>query len=169
MQPYHSLYAILCVINDLFDVLSYRSNNAGDLVTKEGTQETAVTLVGLTLGLVCAHSIATSPQQAMALFLFLTAVHVWANYQAAYVLHLESLNPARGQLLVEAILKLMDTHLTSPSEKERGESTAQRHLFFTSLLARSTQLSIAHVRHIQTSRIFFTSYIHYIGSVGSSM
>lgn len=75
-------------------------------MTKEGTQETAVTLVGLTLGLLCAHNIAASPHQAMTLFLFLTGVHVWANYRAVYSLHVASINPARGFLLAKEILSI---------------------------------------------------------------
>jgi len=91
----------LCITNHLA-----KTNNAGDLVTKEGTQETAVTLIGLVLGMLCAQGVATNEQHSMALFLFLTGLHVWANYRAVYVLHLSSVNPSRSALLIHEVLSL---------------------------------------------------------------
>jgi rhamnose utilization protein RhaD (predicted bifunctional aldolase and dehydrogenase) len=118
----------------------YRTNNAGDLVTKEGTQETAVTLIGLILGMICAQSIATNPQHAMALFLFLTGVHVWANYQAVYALHVESINPARGYLLTKNNLLIHQAAVDKSKSIEKD---------FSSLLTKSAQFSISHVCAIQ--------------------
>ncbi|CAD7960713.1 unnamed protein product [Amoebophrya sp. A25] len=96
----------------------------GDLATKECTQETAVTFIGLLLGMLLAKlcgSESSSGQQGSAggeettfwnsfslswgLFLFLTAVHVWANYRAVRCLNLRFLNRTRTYLLVQSFLK----------------------------------------------------------------
>ena len=83
------------------------------MVTKEGTQETAVTLIGLIFGILCAQRIAHNQQQGMILFLILTGIHIWSNYQAVYVLHVESINPTRAHLLVEELIQ----HLVVDKDK----------------------------------------------------
>lgn len=50
---------------------------------KESTQETAVTLCGILAGLAFASRIA-DPAVAWPIFLFLTALHVFANYKGAW-------------------------------------------------------------------------------------
>jgi hypothetical protein len=71
-----------------------------------GTQETAVTLAGLVLGLLCAQTIASNTQHAITLFAGLTCVHVWANYQAVYSLHVHSINPARAYLIAQEVMDI---------------------------------------------------------------
>ena len=66
-----------------------------EVQAKEGAQETAVTLVGLLLGLACARALNTSVFAQWTAFSFLTAVHVAANYYAVRVLALRSLNRTR--------------------------------------------------------------------------
>jgi hypothetical protein len=121
-----------------------RTNNAGDLVTKEGTQETAVTLLGLVLGVLCAQSIAASPHQAMALFLVLTAVHVWANYQAVFSLHADSVNPSRGFLLTQEILSLYQQSASTTS----GVVSPAGRSHLEALITSSRKLSVSEVRYV---------------------
>ena len=75
------------------------------LQAKEGAQETAVTLMGLLLGLLLSSSLNASPVAKWGAFVVLTAVHIWANYVAVSLLQLRSLNPARAGLLCVAFLQ----------------------------------------------------------------
>ena len=87
--------------------------NIADVSAKENAQETAVTLLGICGGLFFAQWIA-SPQAAWPVFLFLTALHVYANYKGVVALQLYSLNTQRAALLVEDFL-LHDTPKSSSS------------------------------------------------------
>jgi hypothetical protein len=66
-----------------------RANNLADVASKESSQETAVTLLGLTCGVAVASYTSVSPAQSWAVFLALTALHVYANWW--YVLQLHAL------------------------------------------------------------------------------
>lgn len=104
-----------------------------------GTQETAVTLIGLVLGTLCAQGIASSALHAMALFLFLTGVHVWANYQAVYSLHVLSVNPSRAHLMAKEALALHEQSRTAILLGDDDNSC------FDKLVAASTKFGIAEV------------------------
>jgi hypothetical protein len=74
--------------------------NVAEVQAKEGSQECAVTLLGLGLGLLLApHLNASFAHQAVA-FALLTLVHVVANYLAVRSLALRTLN--RGRIAVQA-------------------------------------------------------------------
>lgn len=87
----------LCITNHLC-----LANNAGDLAAKENTQETAVTLVGLVLGLLIAKYVSDSVLSSWILFVFFTTVHVYANYRAVLCLQFTNVNRPRFWLLTKA-------------------------------------------------------------------
>jgi len=73
-----------------------------EVAAKEGTQETAVTLVGLVLGMLLAPALNASPAVQWASFAILTIVHVVANTAAVRCLALRTLSRTRALLLLEA-------------------------------------------------------------------
>ena len=79
-------------------------NNASDVATKEGTQETAVTLVGLIAGMIFSYVFDNNSSVAWISFLILTLIHIYANYRAVYSLKLNSLNRSRSWILTKKFL-----------------------------------------------------------------
>jgi len=79
--------------------------NAADVAAKEGTQEAAVTLVGMALGLGLARlGQAGWPRAAAAVWVVLTALHLCANVRAVRALRLTSVNRARADVVLDAWL-----------------------------------------------------------------
>eukprot|EP00753_Platysulcus_tardus_P008664 PLAT16156.1.p1 GENE.PLAT16156.1~~PLAT16156.1.p1 ORF type:complete len:458 (-),score=148.25 PLAT16156.1:74-1423(-) len=78
------------------------SDNIADVAAKEGSQETAVTLIGMLVGIQLSSAIGSSLPAVWSVFALLTAVHVLANYRAVACLRLRSLNAARLALLWQA-------------------------------------------------------------------
>lgn len=76
--------------------------NAADVAAKEGTQEAAVTLAGMVLGLGLARGSVFAPRSAAAVWVALTALHLYANVRAVRSLRLTSLNRARADVVVGA-------------------------------------------------------------------
>eukprot|EP00897_Mesotaenium_endlicherianum_P007224 jgi/Mesen1/652/ME000109S10865 len=74
--------------------------NAADISAKEGSQETAATMVGMLLGLFVGRATASRPVALWACFLALTAFHMYANYRAVRSLCLSSVNGERLALLL---------------------------------------------------------------------
>ena len=72
-----------------------RRGNLADVAAKEGSQETAVTLLGMACGWLLAGAVNGRPLAAWAAFLALTLVHVVANYRAVRALALRTLNRGR--------------------------------------------------------------------------
>ena len=81
-----------------------RADNLADVAAKEGSQETAVTLLGMALGWALAGAVNGAPLLAWGAFLLLTAVHVLANYRAVRVLALRTLNRGRHVLYYFLVL-----------------------------------------------------------------
>jgi len=75
------------------------NGNAGELASKESAQETGVTLIGMALGYLFMSLTAASMRAQWFVFLFLTGLHVAANYKAMRALHLKSLNSERFTML----------------------------------------------------------------------
>lgn len=92
----------LCVTNHLC-----LAQNAADVSAKEGSQETAVSLIGLLVGILVAKFIGTETIYAMVIFAVLTVVHVYANYRAVSCLRLETINRPRCAILVQEALAVM--------------------------------------------------------------
>ena len=84
----------------------FASGRSGALVAevaaKEGTQETAVTLAGLALGMLLAPLLNASASAQWASFALLTLVHVAANAAAVRCLALRTLSRTRALLLLQA-------------------------------------------------------------------
>ena len=75
-----------------------------DVTAKESTQETAVTLIGLVIGIFCTKYISISPRITWILFITLSFIHQYANYELVRVLVLDTYNPQRLYLIVKYIL-----------------------------------------------------------------
>jgi Vitamin B6 photo-protection and homoeostasis len=88
-----------------------RAGNLADLQTKESTQETAVTCVGMYAGVMLAQylqSIADSSRLLLVQwtwFVVLTVIHVWANYRAVRVLRLRTLNRPRFCIITKSLVE----------------------------------------------------------------
>jgi hypothetical protein len=91
----------LCITN----YLCLNSNEA-DVNTKEGSQETAICLIGLILGIIISQLHITSMNSYL-LFFFLTSLHIYCNYYAIKCLQLQSINRTRGWLLFQASYTLL--------------------------------------------------------------
>lgn len=87
--------------------------NMADLNAKEGTQETLVSLIGMLLGIALARYLHKLEQKDVALtatvswtiFVILTLVHVWANYEGVKVLRLRTLNRERATLALDGVVE----------------------------------------------------------------
>jgi hypothetical protein len=124
----------LCITNHL----CLQANEA-DVNAKEGSQETAVCLIGLILGMIMSQFLASSSSSpsssSYVLFIFLTSLHVYCNYYAVKCLQLQSINRTRGYLLFKSSLSLLfpsslldseshQSHLLSilsPNKKSTGK------------------------------------------------
>ncbi len=71
------------------------AGNSADVAAKEGTQETAVTLLGMLLGYAVVRATSASVALQWAVFLLLTVLHVYANSRAVRALRLTVLNRER--------------------------------------------------------------------------
>jgi hypothetical protein len=70
-----------------------------DVTAKESTQETGIALLGILLGMICAHAMDDKAAVTWAVFVGLLILHQWANYRLIRVLILDTLNPQRIQLI----------------------------------------------------------------------
>ncbi|CAM9366186.1 unnamed protein product, partial [Ectocarpus fasciculatus] len=80
------------------------SNNVADVATKENTQETAVTLVGLLFGMVFTSIFQNNSSFVWVSFVVLTLLHVYCNYRAISCLKLNSINRSRCWFLAKQFL-----------------------------------------------------------------
>ena len=80
------------------------SNNVSDVATKENTQETAVTFVGLICGMILSSLFNNNGSLAWISFIFLTLLHVFCNYRAVSCLQLNSINRSRCWFLTKQFL-----------------------------------------------------------------
>lgn len=77
------------------------TGSTSDISSKENIQETAVTLMGMVLGLYATDYIDGSLFGTWACFIVLMIVHVWANYRGVKCLVLRTLNRQRLTALAE--------------------------------------------------------------------
>lgn len=96
--------------------------NAADVSAKEGSQETATTLVGMLLGMAFLHISTGSSGVIWGGFLLLTGVHIYANVRAVRALRLSSLNAPRLQLLLSHALQHPGAALLTPRAVAAEES-----------------------------------------------
>ncbi|MCO5555262.1 hypothetical protein L7F22_008806 [Adiantum nelumboides] len=79
--------------------------NAADISAKEGSQETAATLMGMLVGMLLAEVTSGHVGAIWLCFLALTGFHMFANYKAVRCLHLTSLNKDRTRIVLQAYLE----------------------------------------------------------------
>jgi len=93
-----------------------RKSNMTDVSSKEGIQETFVTVTGMLLGFLYTKIFGESTAMIWMTFLILTFLHVWANYRAVSALRFRTLNRERLYLLLlefsstGKILSIKDTN-----------------------------------------------------------
>ncbi|KAJ7548234.1 hypothetical protein O6H91_07G003500 [Diphasiastrum complanatum] len=118
--------------------------NAADISAKEGSQETAATLVGMLFGMLLARLTAGHTGAIWSAFLFLTAFHMYANYRAVRSLCLNSLNAERLLIVLNAHLKthkVVDPmkvatkeqllpHILAPLSMRRGTKNTEKAIVF---------------------------------------
>lgn len=102
---------------------SASAGQLADVTAKESTQETAVTLVGLVLGMMFTQFVADNVVHAWAGFLLLTAVHQWANFNLVRVLVFDTINQQRAYILAERCLRDSEG---STSEDKSSQESSQR-------------------------------------------
>jgi len=95
------------------------SAHVAEVAAKEGTQETAVTLAGILLGVALAPRLNASLAAQWAAFAALTAVHVAANAAAVRCLALRTLSRTRAALLLRAVAA--GAPPPSPADLRRAE------------------------------------------------
>ena len=86
-----------------------KHGNMADLTAKESTQETLVSLLGMIFGIGLAHvlqGLSANYQEPTTwiIFIFLTWLHVWANYRGVVLLKLTTLNPARTMVALNQVV-----------------------------------------------------------------
>eukprot|EP00029_Vermamoeba_vermiformis_P013268 TRINITY_DN8185_c0_g1_i1.p1 TRINITY_DN8185_c0_g1~~TRINITY_DN8185_c0_g1_i1.p1 ORF type:complete len:404 (+),score=43.87 TRINITY_DN8185_c0_g1_i1:152-1363(+) len=96
-----------------------RRNNMADVAAKDGSQETANSLLGLVLATVLIPIITRSNTMIWAAYVFLTIMHLLANYKAVSGVILEKLNRQRADLVLDQFLK--DGTTPDPAEISKRE------------------------------------------------
>ena len=82
-----------------------RPGYLSDVTAKESTQETAITLIGMTLGTIITHLIGGNTSIVWIIFIISTIIHQYANFKLVSVLKFYTLNPPRMLLVADAIYK----------------------------------------------------------------
>ena len=107
------------------------SGNLADLLAKEGTQETLISLIGMSFGIALAKYFQTLEETAQldpetvgtawkiqwTVFGALTCLHVWANYQAVQRLRLRTLNRQRAEYVLRPLVKQLC--MKQPDQEKR--------------------------------------------------
>eukprot|EP01083_Nonionella_stella_P004558 13201_1 len=131
-----------------------KHKNISDITVKENIQETIVTMIGLSMGMLFSNWLDGSSRGTWATFFFLTFVHMWANYRAVSALSLRTLNSQRGHLLCSAYfnqLKVPENlrRIPSPSEISLRES-----VFWTDKLGHKIHLGVPFDEVVHNERHF---------------
>ena len=130
------------------------NEDIADIAAKEGSQETAVTLIGMLLGYLFL-TYASDPADVQTnliwgLFWFLTLVHVFANYQAVRSLHFRTLDWWRIDIILkdpenttfESVSKEEPLIATAPSAKFPSVNVfSKQSKYFTSSTCDSVSFS----------------------------
>jgi Vitamin B6 photo-protection and homoeostasis len=138
--------------------------NMADLNAKESTQETIVTLIGMVGGICSAKYLQQYEQThdsrvaTWILFLLLTAIHVWANYQGVSLLRLRTLNRSRiDQCLKELYCTSVPHLLKEVSACDTTDCTPEmgkRHFEATSELLSSVIVPPENVQEMMYERLW---------------
>lgn len=92
-----------------------------DVAAKDGSQETAVSLVGLILGLIIAPLVDENYFLIWLLFAVFTAAHLFANYRAVRGLVMDTLNRQRLAIVVDHYLGSASREVLSPAQASAQE------------------------------------------------
>lgn len=79
--------------------------NAADVAAKEGSQETAVTLIGMVFGMALTKLASVNQPAAWATFWMLTVLHLWANWKALRCLKLTRFNRPRLNVVLNQYIQ----------------------------------------------------------------
>jgi hypothetical protein len=104
-------------------------NNYADIASKEGMQETAVTLFGLVCGMYMANWL-QGGSDTWWVFLALTVLHVYANWKAVTALILKSISRQRLEILTQQYLDDADIHDESHVSALTPTQVSQRECVF---------------------------------------
>lgn len=81
-----------------------KGGHLGDLIAKESTQESAITLIGMLLGIAVTSAIGDSVSLSWIVFTLCTIFHQYANYRLVKVLKFTTINNQRLWLLVNEMV-----------------------------------------------------------------
>ncbi|XP_040190571.1 RUS family member 1 isoform X2 [Rana temporaria] len=82
-----------------------RRDNMADVCAKDGSQETLVNLAGLLISLLVVPLVSENLWVTYLLFLFLTSLHLYANYRAVRSVVMDTLNKSRLSIILEHFLQ----------------------------------------------------------------
>ena len=82
-----------------------RAHNAADVAAKEGSQETAASVLGSLIGVLVARATDASHVARWVTFLFLTAAHVFCNARAARSLGVDAVNRSRALSMLDTFFR----------------------------------------------------------------
>ncbi|GFZ10904.1 root UVB sensitive protein [Actinidia rufa] len=139
-------------------------NNAADISAKEGSQETAATMIGMALGMLLAHITMGHPLAIWLSFLSLTVFHMYANYKAVRCLSLNTLNCERSSILLQHFVKT--GQVLSPEQVSAMEHVLP--LWTTSCMSKNTKFLHARVRlGVRVSSLNHQEMVSLLHSAGS--
>lgn len=107
----------LCITNHL----CLQSNEA-DVNAKESSQETAICLIGLVIGMLLSQLTQNISNFSYILFTIFTLVHIYCNYYAVKCLQFQTINRTRGYLLINLAINFYyydENNSTTPSSSTR--------------------------------------------------
>ncbi|XP_011862341.1 PREDICTED: RUS1 family protein C16orf58 homolog isoform X2 [Vollenhovia emeryi] len=135
LVPYFSSYSvsILCISTTMKSIVGVAGgatrtamihhqavqNNVADVSAKDGSQETCVNLIASFFGIFIL-SLFHDGQYLLELYLFLVAVHLYANYSAVKALCLDTLNEDRLAIIVQNYM--MNERIAGPRKVNKEES-----------------------------------------------
>lgn len=98
-----------------------RRDNMADVASKDGSQETALVLVGMMLALVLNPVIGESQKMTWIFFALFTFIHLFANYLAVSFVAIDKLNRQRADIVIAHHLRSGMTEVLSPTETSQFE------------------------------------------------
>ncbi|KYQ54979.1 UPF0420 protein C16orf58 [Trachymyrmex zeteki] len=135
LVPYFSSYSviILCISTTMKSIVGVAGgatrtalihhqaiqNNVADVSAKDGSQETCVNLIASFFGIFIL-SLFHDGQYVLELYLFLVAVHLYANYSAVKALCLDTLNEDRLAIIIKNYM--MNEQIPEPWKVNKEES-----------------------------------------------
>jgi hypothetical protein len=93
-----------------------------DVTAKESTQETAIYLIGLVLGMILAKFIGKDDNSTYILFFLLLCIHQLSNYMLVRTLNIDTLNPQKCYLIVKNLNDNNDNIILTPLDISKKES-----------------------------------------------